>query len=124
MWLSCARMRIVEIWREDPLEVLNHEIAHIFLDQLMAEAEVPRWFHEGYAQYVSQMWDLDSFIEFSVAILAGRVIKLDAITHGMPEGENQARLAYLQSYTVVEFMFSRWNESQMRLLFERWRQIG
>jgi len=33
-------------------------------------------------------------------------------------------MAYLQSYTVVEFMFGRWNESQIQLLFERWREMG
>ena len=116
--------RIVELWREDPREILYHEITHVFLDQLMAGAEVPRWFHEGYAQYVSRMWGVDSFLEFSVAMLMGRVFSLDNLERSFPDDENQAQRAYLQSYTVIEFMFTRWNELQMQLLMERWRNTG
>lgn len=116
--------RIVELWREQPREILYHEITHVFLDQLMEGAVVPRWFHEGYAQYVSRMWGMDSFLEFSVAMLMGRVFALHDLRRDFPDDENSARRAYLQSYTVVEFMFSRWNESQMQLLIERWRASG
>jgi peptidase MA superfamily protein len=116
--------RIVELWREAPREILNHEITHIFLDQYLAGAEVPRWFHEGYALYASRMWDLESFLRFSVAVLSGRVFSLRELERGMPENEEWAELAYIQSYTVVEFMFEYWDDAQMQLLFERWRATG
>ncbi len=116
--------RIVELWREDPREILNHEITHIFLEQYLAGARVPRWFHEGYALYASRMWGLESFLRFSVAVLAGRVFSLRELDRGMPENEEWAELAYIQSYTVVEFMFEHWNDAQMQLLFERWRATG
>jgi hypothetical protein len=116
--------RIVKLWREAPREILNHEITHIFLDQYLAGAKVPRWFHEGYALYASRMWDLESFLRFSVAILSGRMFPLHDLEKGMPENEEWAELAYIQSYTVVEFMFEYWDDAQMQLLFERWRATG
>ena len=116
--------RIVEIWSEPPREILNHEITHIYLEQLLAGADVPRWFHEGYALYASRMWGMDSFFSFSVAVLMGRSFALGDLEKGFPAGREQAELAYLQSYTVVEYMFEHWNDDQMRLLFDRWRSTG
>ncbi len=116
--------RIVELWREDPREILNHEITHIFLNQYLEGARVPRWFHEGYALYASRMWGLESFLRFSVAILGGRAFSLHSLNSGFPENEERAELAYIQSYTVVEFMFEHWDEAQMQLLFARWRATG
>jgi len=116
--------RIVELWREEPREVLSHEIAHVFLYQFLGGAEVPRWFHEGFALYCSRMWDLDDFLDFSVALLLGRTFTLDQLKDGMPADEDAARRAYLQSYTVVEYMFNYWDPLQQELLFRSWRAEG
>lgn len=116
--------KIVELWRENPREILNHEITHIFLHQYLEGARVPRWFHEGYALYASRMWGVESFLRFSVSMLGGRMFPLHSLENAFPEDEEQAELAYIQSYTVVEFMFEHWSEVQLQLLFERWRTTG
>lgn len=116
--------RLVPLWREDPREILFHELAHIALARVLPEARVPRWFHEGYAVYSAQMWGPESWLEFSLAILVRKVQPLAQLRSDFPAEEARARRAYLQSYTVVEYIFTRWDDSQLELLFSRWNEQG
>ena len=116
--------RLLPVLEGDPEEILLHEISHVFLDQQLRPAAIPRWFQEGYALYCSRMWDTENFFEFSVAILLGKVRPLSALSVSFPENEAAAHLAYLESYTVVEYIFSRWEKGQLELLFQRWREQG
>lgn len=116
--------RIVPLWIEKPKEILLHEISHVILEHWLRPAEIPRWFHEGYAQYASRMWGIGNSLEFSVALLVGMVLPLDSLAEGFPEGEKAARRAYLQSYTAVEYLFSRWEKPHLQLLFRKWREMG
>lgn len=115
--------RLIQLWKEDPHEILMHEIAHVFLDQLLRPAQIPRWFHEGYALYCTSMWDIGSSLEFSVAILIGSVFSLQDLAVQFPSDEARAHRAYLQSYTVVEYIFSQWDERQLELLFRNWQEM-
>ena len=116
--------RLLPVLQGDPEEILLHEISHVFLDQQLRPAEIPRWFQEGYALYCSRMWDTENFFEFSVAILLGKVRPLSALSASFPVSEAAAHLAYLESYTVVEYIFLRWEKEQLELLFKRWREQG
>jgi len=116
--------RIVPLWLEDPKEILQHEISHVILEHWLSPADIPRWFHEGYAQYASGMWDIGNSLEFSVALLVGMVESLDALAVGFPQGEKAARRAYLQSYTAVEYLFSHWEIAHLKFLFRKWREMG
>ena len=116
--------RLVPLWKEKPRSILLHEISHVFLDQQLRPAEIPRWFHEGFALYCSQAWDLGSFFELSLALVLGNFYSLDSITSGFPSGERASRLAYLQSYTVVEYLFISRDSKQLASLFSKWRETG
>jgi len=116
--------RIVPLWLEDPKQILQHEISHVILEHWLSPSQIPRWFHEGFAQYASGMWDIGNSLEFSVALLIGRVQPLDALAGGFPNSEKAARRAYLQSYTAVEFLFIRWEPVHLQLLFRKWRELG
>ncbi|MBN2287821.1 MAG: hypothetical protein JXQ83_00715, partial [Candidatus Glassbacteria bacterium] len=35
--------RLVPLWKENPRRILLHEICHVFLDQQLRPAEIPRW---------------------------------------------------------------------------------
>jgi hypothetical protein len=116
--------RIVPLWLEDPKQILLHEISHVILEHWLSPAEIPRWFHEGYAQYASGMWDIGNSLEFSVALLVGMVQPLDALAEGFPQDEKAARRAYLQSYTAVEYLFIHWEKAHLELLFRKWREMS
>ncbi|MFC1537349.1 peptidase MA family metallohydrolase [Gemmatimonadota bacterium] len=116
--------RLVPLWKEKPRSILLHEISHVFLDQQLRPAEIPRWFHEGFALYCSQAWDVGSFLKLSLALVLGNFFPLDSLTSGFPSGESASRLAYLQSYTVVEYLFSSRDSRQLASLFRKWRETG
>jgi len=116
--------RLVPLWKENPRSILLHEISHVFLDQQLRPAEIPRWFQEGFAMYSSQAWDLGSFLELSLSLVLDRFFALDSLAAGFPAGESASRLAYLQSYTVVEYLFSSREPPQLSMLFDRWRELG
>jgi len=109
---------------EDPRVVLNHELSHVFLDQALRPAAVPRWFQEGYALWSAEMWGLEDMFETSVALAVGSFLPFRELSAGFPQQEALARRAYLQSYTVIDYLSSRWNESQRNLLLQRWRESG
>ena len=115
--------RLVPLWKENPRSILLHEISHVFLDQQLRPGEIPRWFHEGFAMYCSQAWDLGNFLELSLSLVLGTFFPLDSLTTGFPSGESASRLAYLQSYTVVEYLFITRDSGQLAMLFERWRKL-
>ncbi len=116
--------RLVPLWKEKPRNILLHEISHIFLEQQLRPAEIPRWFHEGFALYCSQAWDLGNFLELSLSLVLGRFFPLDSLATGFPAEEGASRLAYLQSYTVVEYLFTSRDTRQLSMLFDRWRELG
>lgn len=116
--------RIITEWLEQPRTVLNHELSHIFLDQRLRPAAIPRWFQEGYALWNAEMWGLEDMFETSVALALGSFMPLRELRDGFPLSETLARRAYLQSYTVVDYLASNWNSRQLDLLFERWRETG
>ena len=116
--------RLVNRWIEDPHAVLNHELSHVFLDRQLRPARIPRWFQEGYAVYCADMWGMDDMFEASLALAIGAFMPLDDLADDFPASEARARRAYLQSYTVVSYMFSNWDSVQLALLFDRWRETG
>ncbi|MCE5270402.1 hypothetical protein LLH00_03885 [bacterium] len=109
---------------EEPRVVLNHELSHVFLDQALRPASIPRWFQEGYALWSAEMWGLDDMFETSVALTVGSFLPFRELTDGFPQPEALARRAYLQSYTVVDYLATNWNEAQRDLLLQRWRESG
>lgn len=104
--------------------MLNHELSHVYLDQQLRPAVIPRWFHEGYAVYCADVWGLGDMFETSLAIAVGAFLPFDRLEYDFPGFEARARRAYLQSYTVIDYMFTNWDSAQLSLLFERWRQNG
>jgi hypothetical protein len=116
--------RLVPLWKEDPRRILLHEISHVFLDQQLRPARIPRWFQEGYAVYNAEMWDLEDTFDVSVALAVGAFLPFDELNRGFPQGETRAHRAYLQSYTVIEYLFTHWKADQLDLLFQRWRDMG
>lgn len=63
-----------KVWEKDsPMHnpdefdsLLKHEIAHLFIDQEANYKPVPRWIHEGLAQYVANQVDKKDLFEKSI----------------------------------------------------------
>lgn len=107
----------------DPVITLRHEIAHLALNDYLG-SNVPRWFDEGYATWVSGGWDAGSGWQIRLALLAGNLPPLDSLTLGWPRGEARARLSYLLSASAVVHLATSRGDRAFTAFLRRWRNEG
>jgi hypothetical protein len=109
----------------DPLSrVLHHELVHAALHVAAPSAAHPGWFNEGLAEWFEarthgkrrlNAWELSTLAR---ARAAGQLFSFEALAvpsfgHMSPE---PARLAYLQSYGMMEYLGRRHGERSLREL--------
>lgn len=97
--------------------LVRHELAHLALHRA-AGASAPRWLHEGYAQLVSGEWGTDRAWRLRFLFLRQGGGTLDRLRLGFPAGEQEARLAYLLSFTAVNEMYRMGGERGFARYFE------
>lgn len=107
----------------DPLRTLRHEWAHLALHQTIGGVRIPRWFDEGFAQWVAG-WDRGEVWRLRVRVALGRTPPLDSLSFRFPGSRASARDAYLLSATTVEYLVEASGEQALALFLERWREGG
>jgi len=88
-------------------EILLHELAHIYLAQIVHPARVPLWFNEGIAMYMSEKtvsWE--DGIAIGSAIVGNHFIDFQDMDSLLSFGEVKARLAYLQSFLAIRYLIA------------------
>ncbi len=86
--------------------LLTHELAHVMLDVKMgtAAAHLPRWLHEGIAQYAAGEFDEGQRQIIAEAALQNRLLTIDELDEAFAGDSKQVALAYAQSYTLVAYL--------------------
>ncbi len=89
-------------------KLLAHELAHIMLDVSMGPAarSIPRWLHEGIAQYAAHQWGRAQARTVARAALGNKLLTLDELDAAFAGKEDQVDLAYAESYTLVSYLAS------------------
>lgn len=89
-------------------KLLAHELAHIMLDASVGASgeNLPRWLHEGIAQYAADQWDRAQARTVARAALARELLTLDELDPAFAGKQDQVNLAYAQSYTLVVYLAS------------------
>src|SRR5690606_22708565 len=87
--------------------ILRHELAHVALHRHVAPSRVPRWFSEGYATWAAGQLDPEAGWMLRLAFLAGSAPPLDSLTIRWPAGQIDARIAYLLSASVIQYLHER-----------------
>ncbi len=105
----------------DMRSVLRHELAHIALHRYLAPARVPRWFNEGYATWVAGDLDLEGEWRLRVAFAARSAPPLDSLELAWPTATEDARIAYLLSASVVNYLVRSSGVPALELFLQRWR---
>ncbi len=105
----------------DLIELFRHEAAHVALHQAAQQAELPRWFDEGFAVGASGESPFLRARALSTATLSDRLIPLEQLTHGFPSDPVRAELAYAESADVVRFLLRRQDRARFIALLERVR---
>jgi hypothetical protein len=104
--------------------VLRHELAHIALHRAVAPAPIPRWFDEGYASWAAHELDTGSAWLLRLAFALGRAPPLDSLELAWPSGSASARMAYLLSASVIEYLVSESGTYGLERFLQRFRQSG
>ena len=99
---------------------LRHELAHVALQRHLGEAQVPRWFTEGYATWTAGQLDQEADWLLRVAFLTGRAPPLDSLDLLWPTGATDARIAYLLSASAVRYLYSHGGQPALTELLNRW----
>jgi hypothetical protein len=107
-------------WTE--ARVLQHEWAHLGLNQYLPGLQIPRWFDEGYAEWASGGWSPTEGWRLRVAMAMGRTPPLDSLVLDWPRGQAEAELAYLLSATAVEYLMAESGERGINLFLEAWKE--
>lgn len=108
----------------DPLQVLRHELAHLALAEALPDADVPRWFDEGYASLVAGEVGRDQFIALQLALAARRGRSFAALDSGFAGGAAQASATYALATRAVQELAALDPARGLSLLFQYWREGG
>lgn len=87
-------------------QVLRHEIVHIAFGQRTKSTigEIPLWFIEGVAIYLSGEWAPHRHQVMFEHILSRSIIPLADLTERFPSAERKAQLAYAESLNAVVWL--------------------
>lgn len=86
-------------------KLVLHELIHIFVGELNRQAiDIPRWFNEGIAIYLSKDPDFAGGQAISKALISNSILALDEIDDVLNFHKEKARLAYEESYSVFLFI--------------------
>jgi hypothetical protein len=85
---------------------LSHELAHMALDKTFGENPVPRWLTEGFAYLHSSDFSLARAATLTGAVIGRKLVPLWQLEHAFPAREDEAALAYAESYDFVAWAAS------------------
>jgi hypothetical protein len=93
----------VALRRDGGIALVRHELAHVALGQKGGPA-LPRWFHEGFAVLEANEWSAASDLAM---VRANRApLPLASLEDGFPAGLGDAQVAYAESASFVEHLFT------------------
>lgn len=102
-------------------DLLEHELAHVALDEALDGHDVPRWFHEGYAVNASGEDAAQRAETLCLASLRDRLMSLREVDGQFPEGASEGTLASAQAADFVRFLLERPNREHFPQLVTRLR---
>ena len=105
----------------DMRRVLRHELAHIALHRYLEPARIPRWFNEGYATWAAGELDVEAGWRLRIAFATGKAPPLDSLELDWPTATPDARVAYLISASVVEYLVRESGVPALTVFMQRWR---
>ncbi|PIE33158.1 hypothetical protein CSA56_12575 [candidate division KSB3 bacterium] len=98
--------------RIKPIEIFQHELAHIVLEQALAErGGAPRWLSEGFSMYHARQWTIHGQRTIEEVVLRKTFIPLSLLISSFPVDEQAARIAYAQSFSLVSFMLQEYGQT-------------
>ena len=91
-------------------QLLEHELAHIFLEKKVEGKKIPRWLDEGFAMMQSQEWTLGQDVVVARAVMTNSIFPLSKIERLNRFNQSQANLAYTLSFLAISYLFREYGE--------------
>jgi len=90
----------------DVAHVIPHELVHVFISRRLRgySSRLPLWMHEGLAKYLAEDWTGPDAELLADAATSGEILPLDRISKVLPMDERKRAVAYVQSYSAVQYM--------------------
>lgn len=88
------------------IELVKHEMAHILLHKALDDIPIPRWFDEGFAQWVSGPIEQGQAIRLAMANLTGESLNLWELETVNSWNHIRAELAYAESRAAFDYLMS------------------
>jgi len=100
-----------------------HELAHQVSYQVTYSpySELPTWLEEGMAMYAQGELPPDQAFMLSNATEQGSLFSVKSLASGFPADASQARLAYAQSRSLVEFLINSRGRDRMTAFLKAFR---
>jgi len=98
-------------------ETVEHEFIHLYQGLFVPLNITPAWFNEGWANYISRPYDIQSRIILSRAIIKNRIIPLSKLVDFLTYNHLQAELAYAESSSLIEFLVVVYGEQIIHEIF-------
>jgi hypothetical protein len=100
--------------------LIPHELTHLLLYEAMGSrsGRLPPWLNEGLAVVSSQVPDPDEELLLGRALRSGQLPSLESLCYSFPRQDDQVRLAYAQSGSVVRFIQENYGRSAVGRLVD------
>jgi len=95
-------------------QVIIHELTHVFTN-LTTYGKHPAWIHEGLALYEAGQWDEKKEMALRQAVSEDKLFELYELDKPFTrlKQPGQIRLAYAQSYAVVEYIMDNYGKDKL-----------
>jgi Peptidase MA superfamily len=103
-------------------ELLQHEYAHLALENRLHHVEPPRWVDEGLAMFVSAEWGWLENISMTRAVIFGSLVPLDEIEQLNRFSEGKAATAYAESYLAVKYLLDSYGRETFNIFLDNLRE--
>jgi len=98
---------------------LAHELAHLVVHQFIFSGygiALPTWLDEGLAMYAQGNLSREMRDALEYAVETHQLFTVRSLCSSFPADARGARLAYAQSYSLVEFLLQQWPEGEQKML--------
>jgi hypothetical protein len=103
----------------DIVETFKHELGHLALHDAVKGHDIPRWFNEGFAVFVSGESSLPRLQTLWTATVSRNLIPLDRLERGFPVDAQTASVAYAEAADVVRYLVRQQERYRFDALVER-----
>jgi hypothetical protein len=104
--------------------VTAHELTHLVTYQMTYNpyGDIPTWLNEGLSMYAEGTLEISFQILLNEAISKDSLISVQSLSSAFPSDQNEARLSYAESYSLVEFLINEYGQEKMLQLLNVFKQ--